>query len=101
MAHNENLPATLLHKEQGKMKYSIDVSINVDTSINKVIITTRDNHFEPKDRIVLVPVSRSNPDIYTVVNDKPGKQLNTASDVLRWLAKSLQSKEQIKPKVNI
>lgn len=74
------------------MKYGIDVHIEVDTAVNKVVINSRGR----EKRIALVPVNRRSPDAYTVINDVPGVQVKTATDLLRWIVQNLYSKQEIK-----
>ena len=63
-------------------------------STNKVVIHTMPTAGDLGNRIVLMPVNRNGEDIYTIVNDKPGKQIKRASDVLRWIAQNLYTKKE-------
>jgi hypothetical protein len=76
------------------MNYRMQVHIEVDTSTNKVVIHTMPTAGDLGNRIVLMPVNRNGEDIYTIVNDKPGKQIKRASDVLRWIAQNLYTKKE-------
>lgn len=81
------------------MIYSIDANITVDTSTNKVIILIDNPELPPEigaRRVVLMPVNRRGDDIYTLDNDKPGKPITRASDVLRWIAQNLYSKREVR-----
>ena len=71
------------------MIFTIHADITIDTATNKVVIHTAEK------RVVLVPVNRRAPDAYTIVNDVPGKQIATATDLLRWLSQNVWDKKEI------
>ncbi len=81
------------------MIYTIDANITVDTSTNKVVILIYNPELPPDvdaRRVVLMPVNRRGEDIYTLDDDKPGKPITRASDVLRWIAQNLYGKREVK-----
>lgn len=72
------------------MIYTIKAVIEVDTTAAKVVIKAEDK------RIALTPVTRSGPDCYAVINDRPDAQPKTATELLRWLAHNLYGRQQIR-----
>jgi hypothetical protein len=72
------------------VKYTTKINVEVDTSTNKLVIVSGDK------RIAITPVTRGGSDVYAIVNDKPGPQINTAAQMVKWLCQSLIERKHVK-----